>query len=70
MAGRRWKVGEERGGRAREGRAKPSRPLLLPGPWLPAAAATEGGLGAEAAAGGRDAATGGACEETLRIGFG
>ena len=38
VAGRRWKAGEERGRRAREGRAEPSRPLPLPGP-SPAAAA-------------------------------
>ena len=38
VAGRRWEAGEERGGRASEGRAEPSRPLPLPGP-SPAAAA-------------------------------
>jgi len=67
VAGRRWKAGEERGRRAREGRAEPTRLLPLPGPSPQPAAATEGGGGR---AGRRDAAAGGAGEETLRLRFG
>ena len=67
VAGRRWEAGEERGGRASEGRAELSRPPLLPEPSPQPAAATEGGGGR---AGRRDAAAGGAGEETLRIRFG